>query len=162
MTADWSKPALCYNFHRPYQITYETMNMSRSDTPCPTPLPEIVLHGLACFNAGDYFEAHEHLETAWRAEKGAIRDLYRGILQVGVGYYHLQRGNLTGAKKMFVRARTTLAGFSADQCGIDLAGLLADVDRVEAVLKKTENLPIKLESGLLKPIRFTRPFVEDE
>mgnify|MGYP001386815781 FL=1 len=138
------------------------MNQPRSDIPCPTPLPETVLHGLACFNAGDYFEAHEYLETAWRAEKGPIRDLYRGILQVGVGYYHLQRGNLTGAIKMFVRARTTLAGFSADECGIDLAGLLADVDRVEAVLHKPENPRNKLAAGLLKPIRFTHPSTEDE
>ncbi|HWQ04172.1 MAG TPA: DUF309 domain-containing protein [Longilinea sp.] len=138
------------------------MNPTNSAIPCPTPLPDTVLHGLECFNAGDYFEAHEFLETAWRAEKGPIRDLYRGILQVGVGYYHLQRENLTGAHKMFVRARTTLAGFSPDQCGIDLAGLLTDVDQVEAVLNKPENLRQKLGAGLLKPIRFTHQTAEEK
>lgn len=131
------------------------MNEPQSNIPCPTPLPDAVLRGLEYFNAGDYFEAHEYLETAWRAEKGPIRELYRGILQVGVGYYHLQRGNLTGAQKMFGRARTCLAGFSPNPCGIDLAGLLANVEQVEAVLSHPENLRQKLEAGLLKPIHFT-------
>ena len=138
------------------------MNPSKPIVPCPTPLPETVLRGLECFKAGEYFEAHEFLETAWRAEKGPIRDLYRGILQVGVGYYHLQRGNLTGAQKMFIRARTTLAGFSTDECGIDLGRLLADVERVEAVLNKPESLQQKLKAGLLKPIHFTHQPAEDE
>ncbi len=138
------------------------MNAPRSNNHCPTPLPDTVLRGLEYFNAGEYFEAHEFLETAWRAEKGPIRDLYRGILQVGVGYYHLTRGNLTGAQKMFGRARTTLAGFSADQCGVDLASLLADVDRVEAALNHPENLRQKIEAGLLKPIHYTRAPAEDQ
>lgn len=133
----------------------------RSDIHCTTPLPDTVLRGLEHFNAGEYFEAHEFLETAWRAEKGTIRDLYRGILQVGVGYYHLTRGNLSGAQKMFGRARACLAGFPINPCGIDLAGLLADVDRVEAAISHPENLRQKMEAGLLKPIHYTRSPSED-
>lgn len=121
---------------------------------CPQPLPEAVLRGLEHFNAGDYFEAHEFLELAWRAEKGPIRELYRGILQVGVGYYHLKRGNLPGARKMFHRARKCLAGFSATQCGIDLAGLLTDVDRVEAAMQDPLRLRDQINTGLLQPVKY--------
>ncbi len=130
------------------------MNPPDSILPCSGPLPETVLLGLACFNAGRYFEAHEYLESAWRAEKSAIRELYQGILQVGVGYYHLQRGNLAGAQKLLDRARGSLIKFGDRPCGIDIAGLLVDVERVEAALRKPERLPQHLEAGLLRPIRF--------
>lgn len=131
------------------------MHSADSCPPCPSALPESVLRGLACFNAGQYFEAHEHLETAWRAEKGPIRELYRGILQVGVSYYHLQRGNLVGAHKVLQRARESLEKFSPTMCGIDIAGLLADVERVEEAMRDAQHLRQRLDAGLLRPIRFT-------
>ncbi len=130
--------------------------------PCPQPLPDSVLRGLACFNAGEYFEAHEYLENAWRAETGPVRELYRGILQVGVGYYHLMRGNLPGARKMFSRARRSLAAFPATACGIDLAGLLTDVDRVESALEEPARLTQRLAAGLLRPVRYFSQSREDE
>lgn len=130
--------------------------------PCPQPLPEAVLRGLEYFNASAYIEAHEHLELAWRAEKGPIRELYRGILQVGVGYYHLKRGNLLGARKMFQRARRSLAGFSATQCGVDIAGLLADVDRVESAMQDPVRLRDQISAGLLRPVKYSREPLADE
>ena len=39
------------------------------------------MDGIRLFNAGQYWRAHEALEAAWREEPGAVRDLYRGILQ---------------------------------------------------------------------------------
>jgi len=122
---------------------------------CPQPLPDAVLRGLEYFNAGEFFEAHEYLEIAWRAEKGPIRDLYRGILQVGVGYYHLRRGNLIGARKLFIRARRCLQIFPATQCGIDVAGLLVDVDAVEAAMQTPERLSGRIQAGLFKPVKYS-------
>jgi predicted metal-dependent hydrolase len=103
---------------------------------CSGTLPSEVLKGLEFFNAGKYFEAHEELETAWRREKGPIRELYRGILQVGVGYYHIQRGNYNGALKMFKHCRHWLDPFPAECCGIDLARLRQDFERIEARLQQ--------------------------
>jgi len=40
--------------------------------------------GLLAFNEGQYFEQHEYLELAWNEETRAVRDVYQGILQVGV------------------------------------------------------------------------------
>ena len=130
-------------------------DLDRNSIPCPQPLPDTVLRGLEYFNSGKFYEAHEYLEIAWRAEKGPIRDLYRVILQVGVGYYHLQRGNLTGARKLFSRARRCLQIYSATQCGIDLAGLLADMDAVEAAMQPPERLRDRIQAGLFKPVRYS-------
>ena len=75
---------------------------------CRRVLPPKVVEGIALFNQGLFFEAHEALEAAWREEAGPIREMYRGILQVAVGYYHLMNGNRAGALKMFKRARQWL------------------------------------------------------
>ena len=58
--------------------------------------PELVIEGLELFNEREFFEAHELLELAWRAESDPIRNLYQGILQIGVGFYHMTCLNYTG------------------------------------------------------------------
>lgn len=53
------------------------------------------------------------LETAWRDETGAIRDLYQGILQVAVTYLHITRGNYDGVTvKVYGRSLKWLHGWS--------------------------------------------------
>jgi predicted metal-dependent hydrolase len=73
-------------------------------------LSEEARAGVVAFNAGAYFEQHEHFEHAWMAEPRPIRELYQGILQVGVAYYQIQRGNWAGALKMFRRGLPRLRG----------------------------------------------------
>ena len=101
-------------------------------TACNEALPSDALRGLEYFNTGKYFEAHEYLENAWRDEGREIRDLYRAVLQVAVGYYHLTRGNYTGAQKMFNRSRKYLDLLPGTCQGIHLGQLRRDMDRVEA------------------------------
>ncbi len=67
------------------------------------PPPPLLLQGIEQFNAGEYWECHETLETLWRAELRPVRDLYQGILQVGVAFHHLLHDNYGGAIKTFRR-----------------------------------------------------------
>jgi uncharacterized protein len=123
---------------------------------CRKALPELVVRGLELFNQGAYFEAHEELELAWRAEHAPVRELYRGVLQVAVAYLHIQRGNYRGAVKMFLRSRTWLAPFSGRCCGIDLDGLRRDYYRVEAELLHLGPEQLQwLDRSLMKPIQYT-------
>lgn len=110
---------------------------------CIGELPALVWKGIRLFNQGDYFAAHEELELAWRAEQEAVRELYRGILQVGVAYYHIRRGNYRGAVKMLRYAKGWLAPFPELCRGIDVERLRQDAQRVETVLLAT--LPDRLE-----------------
>ena len=59
--------------------------------------PARVLEGIRLFNDGEYYECHEVIEHEWHAETRPIRRLYQGILQIGVGFLHIKRGNHTGA-----------------------------------------------------------------
>lgn len=123
--------------------------------PCRGSLDPRALTGIHCFNDREYFEAHEWLETAWRAERGPLRDLYRGILQVGVAYHHILNGNYTGAVKLFERCRQWLEPFPDGCLGIDLAGFWHDFQAVEVELKRLGPEKIhQFNPALLKPIQF--------
>lgn len=121
---------------------------------CAAPLPELVRKGLHEFNTGEYYECHESLEQAWMAEAGPVRDVYRAILQIGVAYYQIMRGNYRGAHKMFVRAVQWI-GALPDRChGIDIAGLRADAAAARAHLEALGEANItQFDWALLKPIR---------
>lgn len=123
---------------------------------CQGDLPELVIRGLELFNQKKYFEAHEELELAWRAERGPVREMYRGILQVAVAYYHILNGNYRGAVKMFARTRTWLGPFP-DQCrGVDLAGLRIDYLGVEQELLRLGAEHIQwIDTNLMKPVRYS-------
>ncbi len=122
---------------------------------CGEPLPELVLKGLQEFNRGEYFEQHETLETAWRQEPRRVRELYQGILQVGVAFYQIERGNLPGASKMLDRGLRRLRRFAPGCMGVDVAGLVAGAERVrdEAERLGAERLS-EFDRGLFPKIVF--------
>ena len=68
------------------------------------PPPPCLCRGVAQFNQREYWECHETLEALWMAEPGPVRDLYQGVLQVGVAFHHLRDGNHSGAVKMLRRS----------------------------------------------------------
>ncbi len=103
---------------------------------CPSELPEEARIGLQLFNEGKFFEAHEYLELAWRAEASPKRYLYIGVLQAGVAYYHIQRRNYRGALKVIARSRRWLNLLPQWCGGINIAKLRNDLDAVEKVVRQ--------------------------
>jgi predicted metal-dependent hydrolase len=114
------------------------------------------LHGIQLFNQQHFFEAHEALEYAWKEEKGPVRDLYRGILQVAVGYYHLKRGNILGARKMFHRCAEWLEKYPEHCRGVDVARLIKDYRMIESQLDRlAQASPATLENLIFPPVSLT-------
>ncbi len=110
--------------------------------------------GIALFNAGEYWLAHEALEAAWRAESGQARHLYRGILQVGVAYLHVTRHNYPGVIKLYGRHRRWLDPFPDECRGIDLKQLRADLETVMVEVRRLgPNHLAEFDRSLLKPVR---------
>ena len=99
---------------------------------CARPLPPLALRGIAEFNQGLYFECHETLEEAWNEERGSVRLLYQGILQIGVGYLHITRKNWRGAVKVLERGIPKAARFRPTCQGVDVAGLVAQAQAIRA------------------------------
>src|SRR5512143_2749139 len=104
---------------------------------CDAPLHPQAAEGLRLFNAGEYFEAHEALENAWNAEKGKVRDLYRGILQIAVTYLHITRGNYPGAVKVYARSQKWLKDWPSICRGIEVGKLK---ENAESVMREVERL----------------------
>jgi predicted metal-dependent hydrolase len=95
-----------------------------------------LLHGIEQFNHRDYFECHETLEGIWNKEARPIRTLYKGILQVGVGCYHLLRGNYRGAVIKLDSGARYLEPFAPVCMQVDVARLISDARILHAALSQ--------------------------
>lgn len=90
--------------------------------------------GIEEFNRGDYFEQHEYFEAAWIAEQRAIRELYQGILQIGLAFLQIERGNWQGAIKMFRRGLPKLRTLPTQSQGIDIGTFRATAEALHEQL----------------------------
>jgi hypothetical protein len=95
-------------------------------TDAPATPPPGVLEGIALFNAGAYFEAHETLEHEWHAERGPVRRLYQGILQIGVGFHHARNRNYRGAILLLTDGIAKVNDFTPRALGIETGRLVAE------------------------------------
>jgi len=90
--------------------------------------------GLAAYERGEFFDAHELLEPAWMGTPDLPeRALLQGLIKVAAAYVHGVRGNpkgivrnLTGARSLLEEARTT--GPAVNVAGVDLVALIAAID----------------------------------
>jgi hypothetical protein len=128
------------------------MPTTRPEDPRPDPQPGRILQGdrekayrplplstrraafesaLAAYARGDFFATHEDLEPAWMGTDDLEeRALHQGLIKVAAAYVHAVRGNPTGVAKNLAGARRhlALAGSAGDAWGVDVPGLLADID----------------------------------
>ena len=95
-------------------------------------LSELARRGLQEFNQGEYFAQHEHLEEAWLAEPRPIREMYQGILQIGVAFLQIQRGNWMGALKMLRRGLPRLRSLPPVCQGVNIAALRTAAEAIHA------------------------------
>jgi predicted metal-dependent hydrolase len=94
--------------------------------------PDELLRGIHQFNTREYFECHETLEGIWNREPGPVRVLYKGILQVAVGCYHLLRGNYHGATIKLASGANYLEAFRPSCMRVDVALLIEQARRLRA------------------------------
>ena len=86
--------------------------------------------GVAAFNRGEYFDQHEHFEEAWLAEERPVREMYQGILQVGVAFLQIERNNWAGSLKTFRRGLPRLRALPPTCQGIDIASFRQSAETI--------------------------------
>ena len=122
---------------------------------CQGALHPQALRGIELFNQGRYFEAHEALEAAWRAESAPVRDLYRGILQAGVVYLHITQYNYAGAIKVYQRCRKWLLLWPETCRGVEVGRLRQDLEAVMTALQTLgPERMTSFDTSLLKPVHY--------
>ena len=129
-------------------------DLAELDRGCDEPLPPEALDAVRKFNAGAYHEQHDAFEALWMHDPRPVRQLYQGVLQVGIAYYQITRNNPRGALKMLLRSIQWLAPLP-DVCqGINIAQLRADAARVRAELERVgEDGLDQFDRSLLKPVQ---------
>lgn len=129
---------------------------------CHEAPPADLLQGIAQFNRQEYFEAHETLEKLWNSEPDVCRVLYKGILQVGVGCYHLLRGNRRGALLKLRSGAEYLTSFAPHCMGVEVGRLIADAQSLLAAIEAAgPNGLADVDRALLPIIQLTTPDIPD-
>jgi predicted metal-dependent hydrolase len=54
-------------------------------------LDEHYLGYFTCFNAGEYYEAHDVLEHLWLRHRGPEHGFYKGLIQIAGAFVHLRK-----------------------------------------------------------------------
>jgi predicted metal-dependent hydrolase len=110
--------------------------------------------GLELIRSGEYFEAHEELEIAWRAAEPAERDFLQGLVHVAVAWYQAGRGNHPGCERQLEKAARRLGPYAPRHRGLDVADLLAQVGAARArVAGGTLTLDAVEPHGLENPVQ---------
>ena len=105
-------------------------------------MPDAYKAGLEHIRAGRFFEAHEELETAWRAAAPAERDFYQGLVHAAVAWYQAGRGNTVGATRQLEKGLRRLERYEPEHRGIDVAAVRRQLRAAHAlVLSGSLDLP---------------------
>ena len=93
--------------------------------------PDEVQHfaaGVALFNDGRYWHAHEVWEEIWKEHPEDGRIFFQGLIQLAAGYHQLNRNIFRGFSIHIRQAREKFALFPREFLGIDLASLLGVIE----------------------------------
>jgi len=99
-------------------------------------MDEWLRDGLERIRRGEYFEAHESLEDAWRAAEPAEKDFFQGLVHVAVAWHHAGRGNRPGCERQLATAQRRLEPFAPEHRGVDVAAVLQSVARAQRTIEE--------------------------
>lgn len=114
---------------------------------CEEPPPHALIEGVGLINRGEFFEAHEVLENLWRSEVRDVRYLYQGLLLVGIGFYHLRRGNPTGARSTLARGLALLDHFRPVCQRVDVESFFGEARQILEEITETKKPGATPEPG---------------
>lgn len=92
-------------------------------------LPAHYLGWFACFNGGQFYEAHDVLEELWLADRhGPNGNFYKGLIQLAGAFVHLQKDcpeypRLRPAAALFKLAQANFRPYPTPHERLDLAAV---------------------------------------
>lgn len=104
--------------------------------------------GIALFNHGHFFEAHEVWEEQWIELVGAEKLAVQGLIQIAAGYLKNESGVRSAAVKLLTRGSALLRNNAGAYTGIDVAAIDAAVQNDLARLQAT---PLDVATADLQP-----------
>lgn len=83
--------------------------------------------GLACYCRQDFFDAHEHWESAWLRLSEPEKSFLQALIQITAAFHHLQRENRIGTRSLLTRALRRLERYPAEYAGVAVEPLRQSV-----------------------------------
>lgn len=123
---------------------------------------QLFLEGIALFNEGEFFEAHEIWEDVWRLAQGRRKMFFQGMIQLAVTLEHVRRGNPRGVRAVWASAQTKFENLPRVCAGIDHVALREAMRTFFAPIfalpescfapdkPRGQTLPVDLEAGAPK------------
>lgn len=112
-----------------------------------------LMRGVAAFNAGGFFAAHEIWEAVWLETVGPEKLLLQGLVQIAAGYAKAESGIRGGAIKLLARGLERVRPFGSTALGLTLEpfadGVEADLQRWRAAAEGTVKLDLAQVPKLL-------------
>ncbi len=84
--------------------------------------------GIVLFNRGQFFEAHEVWEDAWRRARDDDEVFLHGLIQVAAGFHKLQCGQPSGTVSLLTKGAAKLAAIPAGAFIPELPSFRASVE----------------------------------
>src|SRR5258706_6190244 len=88
----------------------------------------LIEEGILLFNRGQFFEAHEVWEDAWRRARDEDRLLLHGLIHVAAGFHKLQCGQPSGTVSLLSKGVAKLGAVPADAFFPELRSFRASVE----------------------------------
>ena len=89
---------------------------------------ESLQEAIDLFNNQKWYEAHDAFEDIWNDLVGDERQIVQGILQVSVSQFHLNKGNLNGAKILLGEGLGRIKYRASEDLEIDLISLCSSLE----------------------------------
>lgn len=102
-------------------------------------------HGVDLINSGQFYQAHEVLEDAWRESTGAVKLFRQALVQIAVAMHHHSTGNLNGSRSVLARAIRNITPFEQGYEGLDLDDLRQQLARWSTALADGASAPQRLQ-----------------
>jgi hypothetical protein len=115
--------------------------MSREHPMPPELERKLYYDGIALFNAGDYFDAHEVWEDAWHMAYGIKHEFYQGLIQCAVALEHYRRANPRGVVSLSKSYPPKFKNVPPLFMGLDVLHFLNDMREVLRPIVDAPQLP---------------------
>lgn len=102
-------------------------------------------HGIAAFNAGEFFAAHEIWEALWLESVGPEKQLLQGLVQVAAGYAKVETGMRSGALKLLSRGVARIRSCQPVASGLDVAAFTEGIDTDVQRLRTADDAAVRID-----------------
>lgn len=121
-----------------------------------------------CFNAGNYYEAHDVLEHLWLQCRDSNALFYKGLIQLAGAFVHLQKqfrrpdhpkdgARLRPAFRLFELGLSNIRPFGPAHMGLDVAAFSGDCHRFARTIEESEFLINPWNPKMLPQVVLSRP-----